>query len=82
MATIKRFLSNSDTAAILIKNKLFDALVKPILLYGCEIWEPEILSYQTRLQSNKFILSFVKKHLILHGIEKTQPVEQNVEDIL
>ena len=34
MATIKRFLSNSDTTAISIKNKLFDAVVKPILLYA------------------------------------------------
>ena len=35
----------------------------------------------TRVQSSKFILSFVKKRLILHGIQKTQPAEQNLEDI-
>ena len=44
LATIKRFLSNSDTATISIKNKLFDALVKPILLYGCDI-KASIFSY-------------------------------------
>ena len=37
LATVKRLFSNSDTTTITIKNKLFDALVKPILLYGCEI---------------------------------------------
>ena len=52
LATIKRFLSNSDTSAISIKNKLFDALVKPILLYGCEIWGPEILSYKTHFDKS------------------------------
>ena len=35
----------------------------------------------TRVQSNKFILSFVKKCLKLHGMQKTQSVEQNWEDI-
>ena len=52
LATIKRFLSNSDTSAISIKNKLFDALIKPILLYGCEIWGPEILSYKTHFDKS------------------------------
>ena len=42
LSTIKRSFSNSDTTTITIKNKLFDALVKPILLYGCEIWGPEL----------------------------------------
>ena len=32
LATVKRLFSNSDTTTITIKNKLFDALVKPILL--------------------------------------------------
>ena len=47
LATVKRLFSNSDTITITIKNKLFDALVKPILLYECEIWGPELLSYET-----------------------------------
>ena len=42
-----RLLSNTDTATIAIKNKLFNALVKPVLLYACEIWGPELLSYKT-----------------------------------
>ena len=52
LAKIKRLLSDSDTSAISIKNKLFDALVKPILLYGCEIWGPEILSYKTHFDKS------------------------------
>ena len=47
LATVKRLFSNSDTTTITIQNKLFDALVKPILLYRCEIWGPELLSYKT-----------------------------------
>ena len=27
--------------------KLFDSLIKPVILYGCEIWGPELLSYKT-----------------------------------
>ena len=52
LTTIKRFLSISDASAISIKNKLFDALVKPILLHGCEIWGPEILSYKTHFDKS------------------------------
>ena len=44
---INRSFSNTDTATIAIKNKLFNALVKPVLLYACEIWGPELLSYKT-----------------------------------
>ena len=69
LATVNsiRLFSNSNTTTITIKNKLFDALVKPILLYGCEIWGPELLSYKTILTKallNKpiSISSYVNKH--------------------
>ena len=39
--------NDTDTTTIAIKNKLFNALVKPVLLYACEIWGPELLSYKT-----------------------------------
>ena len=52
LATEKRLFSNSDTTTITIKNKLFDALVKPILLYGCEIWGPELLSDKTHFDKS------------------------------
>ena len=38
MITIKRLLSKIDSSAVETTNKLFDALVKPVPLYGCEIW--------------------------------------------
>ena len=47
LSIIKRSFSNIDSATIAIKNKLFNALVKPVLLYACEIWGPELLSYKT-----------------------------------
>ena len=37
-------ISNIDSSLVETSNKLFDALVKPILPYGCEIWGPELLS--------------------------------------
>jgi len=48
LSIIKRSFCNSDSATIAIKNKLFDALSKPVLLYACEIWGPELLSYRTQ----------------------------------
>jgi len=36
LSIIKRYFSNSDSATIAVKNKLFDALAKPVLLYACE----------------------------------------------
>ena len=47
LSIINRSFSNTDAATIAIKNKLFNALVKPLLLYSCEIWGPELLSYKT-----------------------------------
>ena len=47
LSIINRSFSNTDTATIAIKNKLFNALIKPVLLYACEIWGPELLSYKT-----------------------------------
>ena len=47
LSIIKKSFPNSDSATIAIKNKLFDALAKPVLLYACEICEPELLSYRT-----------------------------------
>ena len=44
----KRSFSNTDTATIAIKNKLFNVLVKPVLLYACEIlWTGTIIIQNT-----------------------------------
>ena len=50
--TIKRLLSIIDSSAVETRNKLFDALVKSVLLYGCEIWGPELLSYKTHFDKS------------------------------
>ena len=42
-----RSFSNTDAVTTAINNKLFNALVKHVLPYACEIWEPELLSYET-----------------------------------
>ena len=59
--TIKRLLSNIDSSAVETRNKLFDALVKPVLLYVCEIWGPELLSFKTHF--DKSIIEQVKQTL-------------------
>ena len=50
--TIKQLLSNSDSSAVETRSKLSDTLVKPVLLYGCEIWGPEVLSYKTHFDKS------------------------------
>ena len=52
LSTIKTSLSNSDATTVTIKNRLFDALVKPLLPYGCETWGPELLSYKTHFDKS------------------------------
>ena len=47
LSIIKRSFSNTGAVTIAIKNKLINALVKPVLLYACEILGPELLSYKT-----------------------------------
>ena len=66
LSIIKRSFSNIDSATIAIKNKLFNALVKPVLLYACEIWGPELLSYKTHFDkstSEQFHIKFCKQTL-------------------
>ena len=50
--TMKRLLAKIDSLAVETRNKLFDALVKPVLHYGCEIWGPEFLSYKTHFDKS------------------------------
>ena len=49
---IKLLLSDIDSSAVETRNTLFDALVKPVLLYGCEIRGPELLSYKTHFDKS------------------------------
>ena len=44
LSIIKRSFSNTDSATI--------ALVKPVLLYACEIWGPELLSHKTQFDKS------------------------------
>ena len=59
LSIINRSFSNTDAAAtIAIKNKLFNALIKPVLLYVCEFGDRNY--YHTKhllikVQLNKFI---------------------------
>ena len=34
------------------KNFSMPLLIKPVLLYGCEIWRPELLSYKTHFDKS------------------------------
>ena len=63
--TVKRLLSNIDSSAVETRNELFDALFKPVLLYGCETWRPELLFMRhilIKVQLRKFTLNSVNKH--------------------
>ena len=50
--TMKRLLAKIDSLAVETRNKLFDALVKPVLHYGCEIWGTDLLSYKTHFDKS------------------------------
>ena len=52
LSIIKLSFFNIDSATIAIKDNLFNALVKPVLLYACEIWGPELLSYKTHFDKS------------------------------
>lgn len=63
LATIRRMLSNCDFIPVALYCKLFDSLVKPAILYGCEIWGPELLQYKTPFDKSaieQFHLKFCK----------------------
>ena len=64
--TIKRLLSDIDSSAVETRNTLFEALVKPVLLYGCEIRGPELLylirHILIKVQLSKITLNSVNKH--------------------
>ena len=62
--TIKRLLLNIDSSVVETRNKLSDALVKPLLLYGCEISGPELLdvSYKTHFDKSTIYHYRAKSH--------------------
>ena len=42
LASVRRMLSNCDYIPTQVYCKLFDTVIKPALLYGNEIWGPEL----------------------------------------
>lgn len=63
LASIRRMLSNCDYVPVTTYCKLFDSLIKPMLLYGSEIWGPELLQYKTPFDKSlieQFHLKFCK----------------------
>ena len=62
----RSLLSNSDHLPIKFQLKLFDTLLKPVLLYGCEIWGQKMISYKTdfdKCQTELMHLRFCKRVL-------------------
>lgn len=49
---IRSLISNCTNIPLSLLDKLFDSLVKPVLLYGSEIWGPELLSYKSEFDTS------------------------------
>ena len=57
---------NINTLPLRIALKLFDAIIKPILLYGSEVWEPFLNQDESKWDQNdveKTYTQFLKKIL-------------------
>ena len=66
LAMIRRMLSNCDFIPVQLYCKLFDILIKPVILYGSEIWGPELIQLKTPFDKNaieQFHLKFCKNIL-------------------
>ena len=57
---IRSLISNCSCIQIPLLCKLFDSLVNPVLLYGCEIWGPELLLYKTDFDSSEIEKTHLK----------------------
>jgi hypothetical protein len=51
-----------DLHNVHLKLHLFDSLVKPILLYGCEVWLPSLLSKRKHISDNPFFIELESMH--------------------
>ena len=75
--------SNSNSATITIKNKLSDALAKLVLLYACEVWGPELLSYRTHFDKStieQVHIKFCKQTLNIPNILGFHPRDFCLDD--
>lgn len=68
LGTIRRMLSNCDFIPINTYNKLFDTIVKPVIMYASEIWGPELLQYKTLFEKSCHEQLHLKFCKILLGI--------------
>ena len=74
----KSLLSKIDSSAIVIKNKLFDALAKPILLYGCEIcYSEHEVSTQQQIRNARFK---IKQQLRRHYFQNWLKLRNSTSD--
>ena len=64
LSIINRSFANTHTATVVIKNKLFNALVKPLLLHACEIWGKELLSYKTLFDKSTIEQTAIKRSMV------------------
>ena len=68
LGCFRSLLSNSDHLPFQFQLKLFDTLLKLVLIYGCKIWRPELMSYKTNLdkcQIEQMHLKFCKLVLLV-----------------
>ena len=64
LSIINGSFANTHTATVVIKNKLFNALVKPVSLHACEIWGKELLSYKTLFDKSTIEQTAIKRSMV------------------
>ena len=62
MFALLRRCHEIDLHNVHLKLHLFDSLVKPILLYGCEVWLPALLGRHRHISNNPFFQKLETMH--------------------
>ena len=66
--------------AIIEKLKIFDACIKPILLYNTEVWAPDMIIHDKKRLEKCYLTNFIPENMHIQFIKHTHGVNKSADN--